>query len=40
MREWASAHNLAFPDLAEDYRKRIADTLDHPAEESPKGGGE
>jgi MscS family membrane protein len=35
VREWASAQNLPFPDMAEDDRKRITDTLDYPPEGSP-----
>ncbi|MGB5638818.1 MAG: hypothetical protein WBM63_06845, partial [Sedimenticolaceae bacterium] len=35
VREWASAHALPFPDLAEDYRRSITDTLDYPPEGSP-----
>ena len=36
VREWASAQTLPFPDFAEDYRKKITDTLDYPPEGSPK----
>ena len=36
VREWASAQTLPFPDFAEDYRERIADTLDYPPEGSPE----
>jgi len=35
VREWASAHNLPFPDLPDDYREAITDTLDYPPEGSP-----
>ena len=35
VREWASAHTLPFPDLDENYRKQITDTLDYPPEGSP-----
>ena len=35
VREWASAQTLPFPDFAEDYRKKITDTLDYPPEGSP-----
>lgn len=35
VREWASAQTLPFPDMAEDERKRITDTLDYPPEGSP-----
>ncbi|MGB5671472.1 MAG: mechanosensitive ion channel family protein, partial [Sedimenticolaceae bacterium] len=35
VREWASAHALPFPDLAEDYRRSITDTLDYPPVGSP-----
>ena len=35
VREWAAAQTLPFPDFAEDYRKRITDTLDYPPEGSP-----
>jgi MscS family membrane protein len=35
VREWAAAHTLPFPDFAEDYRKKITDTLDYPPEGSP-----
>ena len=30
VREWASAHALPFPDIPEEHRKRITDTLDYP----------
>lgn len=36
VREWASAHDLPFPDFREDYRKQIEDTLDYPPEGSPE----
>ena len=36
VREWASAQTLPFPDFSEDYRARIADTLDYPPEGSPE----
>ena len=39
VREWASAHNLPFPDFAEDYREKITDTLDYPPEGSPSSDG-
>jgi MscS family membrane protein len=35
VREWASAQTLPFPDMAEDERQRITDTLDYPPEGSP-----
>lgn len=35
VREWASAHTLPFPDIAEDQRRKITDTLDFPPEGSP-----
>lgn len=35
VREWASALELPFPDLDEEHRKRITDTLDYPPEGSP-----
>jgi MscS family membrane protein len=35
VREWASAQTLPFPDFAEDYRKKVTDTLDYPPEGSP-----
>ncbi|MGB5775368.1 MAG: mechanosensitive ion channel family protein, partial [Sedimenticolaceae bacterium] len=35
VREWSSAHTLPFPDMAEDQRKEITDTLDYPPEGSP-----
>lgn len=35
VREWAAAQTLPFPDLPEDYRKNISDTLDYPPEGSP-----
>ena len=35
VREWASAQTLPFPDLAEEDRMRITDTLDYPPEGSP-----
>jgi MscS family membrane protein len=33
--EWGAAQVLPFPDLAEDYRKTITDTLDYPPVGSP-----
>jgi MscS family membrane protein len=33
--EWSAAHSLPFPDIAEDRRKEITDTLDYPPEGSP-----
>lgn len=35
VRGWASAHSMPFPDLAEDRREMITDTLDYPPEGSP-----
>ena len=35
VREWASAHALPFPDISEEQRKKITDTLDYPPEGSP-----
>ncbi len=35
VREWSSAHTLPFPDIAEDQRRKITDTLDYPPEGSP-----
>ena len=35
VRAWASAHTLPFPEFAEDYRRKITDTLDYPPEGSP-----
>jgi MscS family membrane protein len=35
VREWASAQTLPFPDLDEEYRKKVTDTLDYPPEGSP-----
>ena len=35
VREWAAAQTLPFPDVAEDYRKSITDTLDYPPAGSP-----
>ncbi len=35
VREWSSAHTLPFPDMAEDQRRKITDTLDYPPEGSP-----
>lgn len=35
VREWASAQSLPFPDLPDDYRKQVTDTLDYPPEGSP-----
>ena len=35
IRELASAHELAFPDFTEDYRRKIKDTLDYPPAGSP-----
>ena len=37
VREWGSAQTLPFPDFTEDYRVRIADTLEYPPEGSPEG---
>lgn len=37
VREWGSAQTLPFPDFTEDYRARIADTLDYPPEGPPEG---
>ncbi len=33
--EWSSAHTLPFPDIAEDQRRKITNTLDYPPEGSP-----
>lgn len=35
VRQWASAQELPFPDLAEDHRKSISDQLDYPPAGSP-----
>jgi len=35
VREWASAQTLPFPEMAEDERERITDTLDYPPDGSP-----
>ena len=35
VREWVSAHALPFPDISEEQRKKITDTLDYPPEGSP-----
>ena len=35
-RKRASVQTLPFPDLTEDCRKKIPDTLDYPPEGSPK----
>ena len=35
VRESAAAQTLPFPDVAEDYRKSITDTLDYPPAGSP-----
>jgi MscS family membrane protein len=35
VREWVSAHALPFPDISEQQRKKITDTLDYPPEGSP-----
>jgi MscS family membrane protein len=35
VREWTSAQTLPFPDLDEDHRRQITDTLDYPPEGSP-----
>lgn len=35
VREWAAAHTLPFPDIPEDQRRKITDTLDYPPEGSP-----
>jgi len=37
VREWASAHELPFPEFPASYRKQIIDTLDYPPAGSPKG---
>ncbi len=34
VREWSAAHALPFPDIAEEQRKKITDTLDYPPEGS------
>ena len=34
VREWSAAHTLPFPDITEDQRKKITDTLDYPPEGS------
>jgi MscS family membrane protein len=36
VREWASAHELPFPDFPASHRERIIDTLDYPPTGSPK----
>lgn len=36
--EWASAQSLPSPELDEDYRKKITDTLDYPPAGSPGRG--
>ena len=36
VREWASAHELPFPDFPASYREQILDTLDYPPAGSPK----
>lgn len=35
VREWSSAQELPFPDIAEEHRKRINNKLDYPPEGSP-----
>lgn len=35
VREWGSAQELPFPDLAEEHRKRVSGKLDYPPEGSP-----
>ncbi len=35
VREWSSAHTLPFPDIAEDQRRKITNTLDYPPKGSP-----
>ena len=35
VREWTSAQTLPFPDLNEEHRRQITDTLDYPPEGSP-----
>jgi MscS family membrane protein len=35
IREWAAAHTLPFPDLPDDRRREITDSLDYPPEGSP-----
>jgi MscS family membrane protein len=35
VREWTSAQTLPFPDLDEEHRRQITDTLDYPPEGSP-----
>ena len=39
VREWAAAHELPFPDIAENDRKRISGKLDYPPEGSPGAAG-
>jgi MscS family membrane protein len=36
VRQWASAHELPFPDFPASYREKIIDTLDYPPTGSPK----
>lgn len=35
VREWSAAHSLPFPDITEDQRKKVSDTIDYPPEGSP-----
>jgi len=39
VREWAAAQTLPFPDIAEEQRKEITDTLDYPPEGSHDADG-
>ena len=39
VREWSAAHTLPFPDIPEEERKKITDTLDYPPEGSPGAEG-
>lgn len=36
VREWASNHALPSPEMPEDHRQKITDTLDYPPEGSPE----
>ena len=36
VREWASNHQLPFPDFDKAYREKITNTLDYPPDGSPQ----
>ena len=38
VQDWVAAQSLPFPDLPDEYRKQIKDTLDYPPQGSPDAG--